>query len=218
MKTIKKYLWLWEFIGVALVLIVGSIAKFVDGALLAIVGSTFIVLGLLRVVPLLKTTPDKTLKWIYLAEILINVAAGVVLIYLAINDKDLKALFGYIIGGVLYLRGLIYFYSTILRREGTDKAKFLAHVIFITLGSAIIAKGGFDTEYLGWIIFAIAILSAVFIGYSGYQHYRNYRNEFAATEVTKKVKKEKVEIEAPTSEEIIVPNEVPEKEKDQLNA
>ena len=214
MKTIKKYLWLWEYIGVALVIIVGVIAKFVDGALLAIVGSTFIILGLLRMIPLLKTTLDKVLKWIYFLEIVVNVIAGVLLIYFALEKKELKELFGYLIGGVLYLRGLIYFYATSLRHEDTDRPKFIAHVIFITIGTVIIARGGFAPEYLGWIILAIALISGIFIGYSGYQHYRNYRNEIASKTITKKVKKEKVEKEAPTSEEI----KVPEEKHDQLNA
>lgn len=219
MKTIKKYLWLWEFIGVALVITVGIIAKFVDGALLAIVGSTFVALALLRVIPLIRTTSDKVLKWVYLVEIIANVVVGALLIYLAVEKKALKELFGYLIGGVLYARGLIYFYATTLRHEETDRPKFIAHVVFITLGTFIIAKGGFSPEYLGWIIFAISIISAGFIGYSGYNHYRNYRNELAAKGLTKKVKKQKVEIEAPTSDEIKVPQEINEdKQHDQLNA
>lgn len=219
MKTIKKYLWLWEMIGAALVVTVGIIAKFVDGALLAIVGSTFIALGLLRVIPLVRTTHDKVLKWIYAIEIVANVVVGAILIYLAVQKKELKELFGYLIGGVLYARGLIYFYATTLRHEESDRPKFIAHVIFITLGTFIIARGGFSPEYLGWIIFAISIISAIFIGYSGYGRYRNYRNELAAKDITKKVKKEKVEIEAPTSDEIKVPNpEVNQENHDQLNA
>lgn len=201
MKTLKKYLWLWEFIGVALILGVGVVAKFVGGALLAMVGCAFIVFGLLRIIPLVRTTSDKLMKWLYTAEIVVMVGIGVVMLYLVSQQKEMDKIFGYLIGAVLYIRGFLFFMATTVRHEGSDKAKFLAHIIFITLGSMIIARGGFKESTLGWVIFAISILTAGFIGYSGYNNYRNYRNEFAAKEITKRVKKEK-EI-APTSEEIV---------------
>ncbi len=218
MKTVKKYLWLWEFIGVALVLIVGLIAKFVDGALLAIVGTTIFVLALLRLIPLFKTTFDKLLKWIYVLEILANIIIGALLVYFAFTGKDLKSLFGYLIGSVLYSRGLIYFYSVTIRKEETDKPKFLAHVIFMTLGTWIIATGGFNEKYLGWVVLALSLLTAIFIGNSGYNNYRKYRGEIAAKIITKKVQEQK--IEAPTADEIKVPADAPQEQtnKNEIHA
>lgn len=223
MKTIKKYLWLWEFIGVALIVIVGLIAKFVTGALYAIVGATILVLGLLRLIPLFKTTFDKVLKWVYTAEIIANIVIGGLLVYFAFNGDDIKSIFGYLVGAVLYARGFIYYYSTVLRKEDTDKPKFIAHVIFFTLGTVIIARGGFDESYLGWVVFAISMLTALFVGYGGYNNYRNYRNEYAAKSISKKVKK--TEVEAPTADEIKVPVEenvpteiIEEKKENEINA
>jgi UPF0716 family protein affecting phage T7 exclusion len=214
--TFKKYLWLWEFIGVALIIVVGIIAKFVAGALLAIVGSTFAVIGLLRVIPLVKTTRDKMLKWIYLFEIITNVVIGVVLVYLGIQNKQMDNIFGWLIGGVLYARGVIYFFATTVRHEESDKPKYIAHIIFITVGAMIIARGGFSEDYLGWIVFALSIISGAFIAYSGFNNYRSYRNNLVAHEITKKVKKADI---APTADEIQVPVETPvKKSEDQLNA
>ena len=106
----KKYLWLWEFIGVALIVGVGLVSKFVPNVLYFILGAAFVVLGLFRLIPLFRTTEDKLLKWIYVAEIFIDVIVGVSLIVIAINENDLKNILGYLVGGVLYIRALIYFF------------------------------------------------------------------------------------------------------------
>ncbi|HHU56432.1 MAG TPA: hypothetical protein GXZ48_07080 [Acholeplasmataceae bacterium] len=204
-KNFKKYLWLWEFIAVAFILALGLVAKFVPNLLVLLIGIAFVVFGIFRIIPLIKTTGDRVLKWFYAVEVLISIVAGAVLIVLYYQEKDVNKIFGYIIGGVFYLRALIFFYATALRNEETDFFQFLLHIIFVTLGSAIIARGGFDPEDLGWVILIVAIITSGFIGFSGYNHYRNYRNEKAAIEITKKVQKEKIEV--PTSEEIITPED-----------
>lgn len=203
--VIKKYLWLWEFIGVALILSIGLLVVFKNQILYVVVGLIFAILGLLRIVTLIKTTKDKLLKWFYAIEIVINIGAGVTLVILGFKDDpaDFQKIFGYIIGAILYLRGALYFFSTIMRKEGTDSPKFIAHLIFITVGTYIIAIGGFTVDTLGWIILALALLSSIFVAIGGIGHYRNYRNEYAASEETKKIKKIENKKEAPTAEEII---------------
>lgn len=221
MKSVfKKYLWLWEFIGAALILGAGFVAAFISSVVLMIIGCAFIIIGILRVIPLVRTTIDKILKWVYTIEIIINVFAGAALIYLAITGQNPINIFGYLIGGILYLRGVIFFYANTLRKESSDRVSFVAHLIFISLGAYIIGTGGFTVTQLGFVLLVLAILSACFIAFSGYGHYRNYRNEFVAKEITKKLEKEEVK-EAPTAEEIIPPVEAPtkeEKQEDQLNA
>ena len=201
-QMFRKYLWLWEFIGVALILGVGLVSKFVPTVLYIIVGAAFIVLGLFRLIPLFRTTEDKLLKWIYVAEIVIDIVIGVILIVIAINENDLNNFLGYLVGGVLYLRALVYFFSTVLRKESSDWLQFVVHIGLITVGTVIITKGGFSAEQLGWVILVISLIAAVYIGYSGYNNYRNYRNEYAAKQITKRIKKEEV-VETPTSAEII---------------
>lgn len=210
-----KYLWLWEFIAVAFILAVGIIAKVIPNLLVLIIGIAFIVLGSLRLIPLIKTTGDKILKWIYAVEILVFILAGVSLAILYYQDKDLQKSFGYIIGGVFYLRAFIFFYAISLRNESSDLFQFLLHIILLTLGSAIIARGGFDTSDLGWVILIIAILTSIFIGYSGFNHYRNYRNQKAAIEITKTVQKEKI-LEVPTTDEIWIPEKEKQREEENV--
>jgi uncharacterized membrane protein HdeD (DUF308 family) len=203
----KKYLWLWEFIGVALIIGVGLVSKFVPDVLYFILGAVFIVLGLFRIIPLFKTTDDKVLRWIFLAEILIDIIVGILLIIIAINETEIKNILGYLVGGVLYLRALIFFFSTTIRTETADWPQFIVHIVLITVGTWIIANGGFSINELGWVILIVSIFAAIFIAYSGYRNYNNYRHEYAAKRITKKVKKEE-SLEAPTSEEIDVPNNV----------
>lgn len=204
-KFFKNYLWLWEFIGAAIILGVGILCKFVPSVLYFIVGLIFAFMGLFRIIPLVKTTEDKMLKWFYAGELIVELAAGIVLIVLAVNkgeDVDSsKALFGYIIGGILYLHGFVYFLGTSLRKDITTIVSFFANIIILTVGTWIIATGGFSAAALGWVILAFAILSAGFIVISGIKNYSSYRNEIAAKRITSKVKVEEAK-DAPTSDQI----------------
>ncbi len=114
-KFLKRYVWLWEMIGAALLISLGLIVKFVPNVLYVMVGLVFVFLGALRFIPLLKTTEDKLLKWCYGIELLLDIASGIVLVVLGVKNEQsdtINNLFGYIIGGVLYLRGFVYLFST----------------------------------------------------------------------------------------------------------
>lgn len=206
MKQIfKRYLWLFEFIGAAIILGVGLVCKFVPAVLYFIVGIIFVFLGLFRIIPLVKTTEDKFLKWFYAGEMIVEVAAGAVLIVLAINKGDdidgNKAIFGYIIGGILYLHGFVYFLGTSLRKDVTTFLPFLANIILLTVGTWIVASGGFTSNTLGWVILAFAILSAGFIVFNGIKGYSSYRHDLAAKRITENAKLEEAK-DAPTSDQI----------------
>lgn len=220
----KKYLWLFEFIGVALIIGLGVVILAVHSVLMVIVGSAFIIFGLMRLVPLIKTTDDKIAAILFSVEILVNIIIGIVMIFLTTREdsQDLGAVFGYLIGAVLYLRGLIYFFTTGVRKEETDGMNFLVHVGLFTLAVIIIARGGFERETLAWVIFGLAIISSLFIGLDGYSNYNQYRHQYRSAVLTKKATKERQKDDVlPTSEEIITPNpgvtkEVP-KEKEEEN-
>lgn len=210
-KIFKRYLWLWEFIGAAIIVGVGLICKFVPAALYFIVGIVFVFMGLFRIVPLVKTTEDKLLKWFYAAELVIDAIAGAVLIFLAIKKgneiDDSKAIFGYIIGGILYLHGFVYFLGTALRKDITTFIPFLANIIVFTTGTWIIATGGFTSKALGWVLLAFAILSAGAIVFDGIKNYSSYRHEIAAKRITSNIKVEEEKVEAPTSDQIEIDKE-----------
>lgn len=219
MKNIfKKYLWLFEFIGVAIILAVGIFAFVKQEVFLYIAGFALIVMGFLRVIPLVKTTKDLVLKIIFTVEIVFNIVAGILLVLEGGKENYNEDLMRYLVGAVFYLRGAIYFYGSVLRKEETDYIEFFTHLILITLGIVVITTSFFTVKNLAWVVLIMAIFSALFIGYSGYRNYKNYRYERLTREETKRISKpkkveEKIEDPKPVKSEII-----PEKEeRDELN-
>ena len=218
---IKKYQWLFEFIGVAIILAVGIFAFVKQEVFLYIAGFALIIMGLLRIIPLLKTTKDMVLKIIYAVEILLNVVTGVLLVLEGGKDDYSENLMRYLVGAVLYLRGAIYFFATVIRKEATDHLQFIVHLAFITLGVVILATDYFTVKNLAFVVLILAIIAAFFIGYSGFRNYKNYRYERLAREETKKIIQKPAEKEeegyvdpAPVKEDIIIPEE---EEKEELN-
>ncbi len=207
-KKLAKYAWLFEMIGCALLIGLGIIMKFIPSVLLVLVGLIFFVLGLFRIVPLLKTTDDKLLKILYALELFIDMGAGIALFIIGIKNKsdsidDLKKIFGYIIAGILYLRGLVYLFAVSFKKENAKIWMFFLHVGLITLATVIIARGGFTLTTLGWVLLALSILSAIFVGVDSIKKYSNFRNEEYARKKTQDIKtKEEKKEDAPTADEI----------------
>lgn len=207
-KKLAKYAWLFEMIGCALLIGLGIIMKFIPSVLLVLVGLIFFVLGLFRIVPLLKTTDDKLLKILYAVELFIDMGAGIALFIIGIKNKsdsidDLKKVFGYIIAGILYLRGLVYLFAVSFKKESAKIWLFFVHIGLITLATVIIARGGFTLTTLGWVLLALSILSAIFVGVDSIKKYSNFRNEEYARKKTQDIKtKEEKKEDAPTADEI----------------
>lgn len=145
----KKYLFVFEWVGAAILIGVGIFTVLDSSILNVFVGLILLVFGLLRFLPLLKTTPDRVLKIMYACEILINIGAGVFLVIEGGKDtSNLNEWFGYIIGGVLMLRGFVHFFATSLRKEPNDYIKFFAHIGLFVVGNFIVARGGFSSQTL----------------------------------------------------------------------
>ena len=207
-KKLAKYAWLFEMIGCALLIGLGIIMKFIPSVLLVLVGLIFFVLGLFRIVSLLKTTDDKLLKILYALELFIDMGAGIALFIIGIKNKsdsidDLKKVFGYIIAGILYLRGLVYLFAVSFKKESAKIWLFFVHIALITLATVIITRGGFTLTTLGWVLLVLSILSAIFVGVDSIKKYSNFRNEEYARKKTQDIKaiEEKKE-DAPTADEI----------------
>lgn len=215
---LKKYIWLWEMIACAIAISCAIIIVTVKPVLYLIIGVILAVLGLCRIVPLVKTTDDKALKWINAIELILNILVGGMLIFFGVicNKEGHEKLenfinnnFGYFLGGVFYLRGLVYFYTTVMKKEDTKLPLFIIHIILFTLGSFVIGltiKDGFDYDTVKWTLFGIILLAAGFTGYNGIKGYINYRGNEQNEKATKKIKNVVVEsenkVEAPTDESI----------------
>lgn len=224
-KKLAKYAWLFEMIGCALLIGLGIIMKFVPSVLLVLVGLVFFVLGLFRIVPLLKTTDDKLLKALYAVELFIDMGAGIALFILGIKKDteaidDLRKIFGFIIAGILYLRGLVYLFAVSFKKENAKIWLFFIHIGLITLATVIIARGGFTLATLGWVLLVLAVLSAIFVGADSIKKYSKYRNEEYALKKTKDMNiKEEKKNDAPTADEVIIRTPQDENsDQDTLNA
>ena len=195
-EKIKKYLWLWEMIGAALILAM-SIVIAVDSKIIPlVVGIIFALLGLLRIIPLVKTTDDKLLKNLYAVQLGVEIIVGGLLIAFAfIKDDNGFTRFinnngHYFIGGILYLRGFIHFFATTIKHEEYPFIYFIVNIAILTIGTILIVKN-VNVDQIRWFIFALGINCVLFVGYAGFKGYKNYRGEYASIRETKKLKKEK---------------------------
>lgn len=201
-QVFKKYNWLFIWIAAAILIGTGITVGLLSAIVLLITGILLLIMAIFRFIPLLKTTVSKVMKLIFTGEALLNVGVGAYMIYLGTKENavDMKALYGYLIGAILYLRGFVFFFGTAIKKEETDFTKFLAHIIFITVGTWSIATKGFTPKALGYVIMAIALLAATVLIVLGYKGFKNYRYEYAAKSSTKKAKTEKKENVFPENE------------------
>ena len=225
---LKKYVWVVEWIATALLIVLGIIAVVEKTILLYTFGILFIILGLFRIIPLLKTTSSKLVKWLLFGETLVDILSGGVLLFLAIKNSETGNYVGYIIGGVLYLRGFIHFLSTSLKDEPSNLVNFFFHIVLITIGTIVITKGGFDKVLLAWLFLIVIAICALILAIKGYRDYSNYRNNLSCESKLKKLdgevskdksKKDKKtdDMEAPTSDEIKI-NIIPDDDKPSVDA
>lgn len=224
MNKLKQYVWVWEWFAAAILVSFAITSVIRTEFLVFAFGCIFIIFGLFRVVPLIKTTESKLMKWLTFAEMMIEVFAGVALFVWSnkmngTNGEEASPLFGYIVGAVLYIRGFMHFLGTSVKNEPTTFVGFLVNIALITVATIIISKGGFSPKALAWFFFAVIMICFGFLIWRGYVDYRNYRGNLVGESKTKKMKKSKEkeeEVSNPTSDEIkinIIPQEPEEKEK-----
>ena len=215
MRKLKQYIWVFEWFAAA-ILIASAITTFVKAELIYYMfGSIFIIFGLFRVIPLIKTTESKLMKWLTFFEMLIDLVAGGLLFVLSNQQKFDSPIFGYIVGAILYLRGFMHFLATSVKSEPTTIIGFLTNIILITLGTIIVFNGGFSLATFKWVFAVILIICVIVLILRGSFDYRNYRGNLVGTSKTKKIKAEiSDEVNTnPTSDEIKI-NIIPEEKQE----
>lgn len=216
MGKLKQYIWVWEWFASA-ILIAFAITTLVKEELIYYMfGSVFVIFGLFRVIPLIKTTETKLMKWFSFTEMIVDVVVGVLLFVFSQNQDFDSPLFGYLVGAVLYLRGFMHFFATSIKSEPTTILGFFTNIILLTLGTIIIFNGGFSLTVFKYVFAVILLICIIVLIWRGTVDYRNYRGNLVGTSKTKKMKKG-VEEEVntnPTSDEIKI-NIVPEENKEE---
>lgn len=216
MGKLKQYIWVWEWFASA-ILIAFAITTLVKEELIYYMfGSVFIIFGLFRVVPLIKTTESKLMKWLSFVEMIVDVVVGSLLFVFSNNQQFDSPLFGYLVGAVLYLRGFMHFLATSLKSEPTTFIGFLTNVVLLTVGTIIVFNGGFSLNTFKYVFAVILVICVILLIWRGTVDYRNYRGNLVGTSKTKKMKKQ-IEEDVntnPTSDEIKI-NIIPEENKEE---
>jgi hypothetical protein len=216
-KVFKNYGWLLKFIAAALILALGIVMKFVFGAeadtfVLIFTGFVFVILGLYRIIPLLKTLHNRLLKVINLIEIIFDVVIGAIMLFYGLTEKNPGSLYGYMLGSVLYVRAIVYLVSVVLVKETTDQFKFWFHLALFTLGVVVLVKGDIGTGTITWIIFGMSLVVAGYLSFDGGAHYKRYRYETNPIKV--KVKENNKKKEEVIVDPVITPDKIDEPKKD----
>ena len=206
MKKLKQYVWVFEWFAAAILVAFAITAVIKNEFLIYAFASIFLVFAIFRVVPLVKTTSSKLIKWLSVGEMLVDVAVAMCLFIFSEEIQEKGNLFGYLVGGVLFLRGFMHFFATSLKGEPTTYLGFLVNIGLVSVGSAVIARGGFNITALAWFFFGVMVICVAVLIWRGVIDYRNYRGNLVGEHATKKIKKvEEKEAETnPTSDEIKV--------------
>lgn len=227
---LKKYMWVVEWVAVALLMCLAVFAVIKEELYLYIFSLLFIIFGLFRIIPLIKTTESKLVRIFISIETIVDVLVGLLILFSTIYDWEFikgSSLLGILIGSVIYLRGFIYFLGTTIKDEPSDFMGFITNIAFITIATVIICKGGFNTIILSWMLFIIIFIICVIFSLKGYKGFKSYRGSIVGESKIKKIKnkekKVKKDKEMPTSEiikdDVIIDKDINTTEKkDEINA
>lgn len=163
-----------------------------------VTGGIVLIFALYRLFPLFKTVEKTGTKWLCVLEILVDVIAGALLITGGFNFKDEEAKYTnfvisnyrYFLGAVLYLRGLVYFITSIIFGEKSDGKQFIANLVAITFGVAVVCLEKFNAYELSWAMIVMSVISGGYLVGEGGYHYINYRNQFKENRDSKNKTKE----------------------------
>jgi hypothetical protein len=127
-----------------------------------------------------------------------------------VEDKNLLyTVFPFLLGTILYARGVIYLIEVVFLKTNAKKGKFLLSLILITVASVIIGRfDNFSVDSMRWVLLlAFGLCSLVSI-IGGIKNYNNYRKPFVKLEKKEeKEVKESNSIETPGVETAIIIDE-----------
>ncbi|MBP5343101.1 hypothetical protein J6Y73_04175 [bacterium] len=219
MEGLKKFKWLYLWIAAAGLIAFGLIVliwkEFGQSVVIFISGLLLIAFVLIRFIPLIKTTRNKWAITINAIEMFVDLVVGVLLIVFTVKEgtsaTDFNKIYPFILGGVLYLRGLVYLLELSFFEGKKEAVKFIVHLAILTVGVVIMARyDSFTTESFRWIFGLAFCLSGGIAGVDGGNNYRKYREKYSSDKNKKEKVKEEKEIDFPSSED--TPNYIPPKE------
>ncbi len=175
--TIHMYNWFLKLIAAALLITLGIVLIWIDIDQLieASVGVVIAVYAIIRLVPFVRTQKSDLIKTINIIEITLNILVAAIFILGAFfTEEGLGAVFGYMLAGVLLVRGMVHFYGLSDGAESGDHVSYFFHIAAIVVASFIFSRG-FQASDLVILLAILAFLGAAYSAFDGYNEYNRYR-------------------------------------------
>ena len=220
MKSIKQYGWVLQIVGAALLIGLSLFLEFGDGEGIVVpfIGALIIISACVRLVPFVKSQKNDLVKTMNIIEITIDVAIGLALIIVEIwTTLDFGALFGYLIGVYLMLRGAVHFFGVSEYKEESDIPLYLFHVSALIVGSYVFFSGNFTAAILIHIILFFSVVSGGYLIYTGYKGYRSYRYQKTLTMPDQPADETTVEKRVPKTDQVVPEKEIEEPIQDHVS-
>ena len=227
-NLLKKYKWIYLWI-IGAAIVVFSIVmllnkEFGNSIVFYLTGALLVVFIIVRFIPLIKTTKNKWAIVMNSIEMFIDLVVGVLMIVFTAKQgesaegaedtyKFLETLYPFLIGGVLYARGGVYFAETSFFKTKPEISKFFVSLGLLTLGAVIMARyENFSVDSMRYMFGIIFTLCGVYAVVDGIINYNNYRKLYVKPRVKKEIVKEdevedEDEIKAPAKDDAVIIDE-----------
>jgi hypothetical protein len=171
-KLIEKYTWQINLFYTIVMLTVAVLLTIFNSetTMVPLVGGLLIIYAFYRLIQILRKKEKTVTIRLYLIEIGFQVLIGIFLIYIILfSEFELGVLFGYLIGGLLIIRGSLYFYGTRVQEHTEELTTFLMHIAAISAGTFLIVQGNFTPGIMSGIIISIALKRSFRTGMIAYK-------------------------------------------------
>ena len=175
-KWLEKYMWqLNLFYTIVMVTIAVLLTIFnSEFTMVPLVGALLIIYAIYRLIQMIRKKEKTVTIKLYLIEIAAQIIIGSLLIYIVwFSDIELGVLFGYLIGGLLIVRGSLYFYGTRVQEHTEEMTTFFMHIAAISVGTYLIVQGSFTPGVMSGIVISIALKRSVKTGWTAYKGMTN---------------------------------------------
>ena len=187
---LKKYKWLYLWIvgcALAVLSVVMLVSKeFGNSIVVYLFGALLVGFTIIRFVPLVKTSREKWAIAVNAIEMFVDFVVGVLMIVLTATVEDTTTLylfFPFLLGGVLYARGVIYLVEVVFLNTKVSKLQFLISILLLTVASVIVGRfNDFDVNSMRYLLLFIFAICSVISIVSGVKNYNNYRKLFVKDE------------------------------------
>jgi|GEM_PF-970877 len=222
----KDYFWAFDGLG-ALLMLVAFILMIiyhnqVNDIIIRLTGIGVLFFTLIRIKPILANRNEKDYLLVMFSELLIFLVVGCLLLFMApkLLEAGEKDIFTYsrLVGLLLWIRGIVHFWTTSKRYELHDIIGFIVNVLFISFGFVFLLTNSLTSDKITLFLIIISLLLVVFFSYRTFSGYNSFRiqktNALKMQDYLEKKEEDKEVIEDPKKiEDQINPKVIEEPEE-----